>query len=632
MKILLVEDDEPTGQVLLGALTTERYVVNLATDGQTGLEMAQAYEYDLILLDVILPRLDGISVCRQLRSSGYQNPILLMAAKDSKEATIAGLDAGADDYVLKPCNIPELLARIRALSRRRGKTFTAVLTWGHLQLNPDAAEVRYQDTLITLTPKEFSLLELFMQYPQRIFSRSAILDRLWDMDDSPAESAVTTHIKDLRQRLKAAGMSIDPIDTVYGLGYRLKAPPKLEAIETEASAPANQSTAADAKELKKQQGLAHLQKLLERHRGSFSTQVNVLEQAEAALAAGSMDTELRHQATREAHKLAGSLGIFGMPGGSMVARTIEELLTADRPLGEPDATQLTQLVQALQQEIAKPPQPLVVEPVPSAQTPLVLLVDDDRTLTTGIQAAAIDWNLCIQVAPSIQAARQAIAVKLPDVVLLDLTFPDSTEDGLTLLAEISHEHPQLPVLVFTARDNFSDRLRVSRLGGRGFLHKPIPLNQLLQTVTQTLIQKQPTDAKIMVVDDDPAILDMLATLLQPWGLQVIPVQDPQSFWQTLTETQPDLLVLDVEMPTLSGLELCQVVRQDPRWGDLPILVFTAHTDMTTIQQMFTVGADDFVGKPVVGPELVTRILSRIERVHWQRKLAATYRQSRNLSA
>ncbi|HEY9618575.1 MAG TPA: response regulator [Microcoleaceae cyanobacterium] len=626
MKILLVEDDESTGQVLLGALTTDRYVVNLATDGQTGLEMAQFYEYDLILLDVLLPQLDGISVCRQLRSQGYQNPILLMTAKDSKEATIAGLDAGADDYVMKPCDIPELLARVRALLRRRGKPFTAVLTWGDLQLNPDTAEVRYHDTVITLTPKEFGLLELFMQYPQRIFSRSTILDRLWDMDDSPAESAVTTHIKDLRQRLKAAGMSVDPIDTVYGLGYRLKAPPKPDVAE---AAPPPSPAPTDAKQLKKQQGLAHLQKLLERHRGSFTAQVAVLEQAQTALAQGGMDADLRQQASREAHKLAGSLGIFGMPGGSTVARTIEELLTSDRLLGPPEATQLTQLVQALQQEIAKPPQPLVVEPDPAPQMPLVLLVDDDRTLTIGVQAAAANWNLSIQVAPNLQAARQAIAAKVPDLVLLDLTFPDSTEDGLTLLAELSHAHPQLPILVFTARDNFSDRLRVSRLGGRGFLHKPIPLDQLLQTMTQVLIQKQPAEAKVMVVDDDPAILDMLATLLHPWGLQVIPVQDPQQFWQTLTTTLPDLLVLDVEMPTLSGLELCQVVRQDPRWGDLPILVFTAHTDMATIQQMFAVGADDFVGKPVVGPELVTRILSRIERIHWQRKLAAQ-RQSRSL--
>lgn len=626
MKILLVEDDEPTGQVISSALTTDRYVVNLATDGQTGLEMAQAYEYDLILLDVVLPRLDGISVCRQLRSSGYQNPILLMTAQDSKADTIAGLDAGADDYVMKPCDIPELLARIRALLRRRGKTFTTVLTWGDLVLNPDKAEVRYHNTLITLTPKELGLLELFMQYPQRIFSRSAILDRLWDMDDSPAESAVTTHIKDLRQRLKAAGMTVDPIDTVYGLGYRLKAPPQPETVEPIA----DQLTATAAKTLKKQQGLAHLQTLLERHRGSFTAQVMLLEKAQAALTAGRMDAELRQQATREAHKLAGSLGIFGMPGGSTIARTIEELLAADQPLGEVEALQFTQLVQALQQEVAKPPQPFVVEPAPAVQTPLVLLVDDDHALTTGIQAAATGWNLCIQVAPNLQAARQAIATKVPDLMVLDLTFPDTTEDGLTLLAELSHTQPQLPILVFTARDNFGDRLRVSRLGGRVFLHKPIPLEQLLQTMTQVLTHKQPADAKVMVVDDDPAILDMLATLLQPWGLQVIPVQDPQFFWETLTETIPDLLVLDVEMPTLSGLELCQVIRQDPRWGDLPILVFTAHTDIATIQRMFTVGADDFVGKPVVGPELVTRILSRIERVHWQRKFTAAQRQSRNL--
>jgi CheY-like chemotaxis protein len=124
----------------------------------------------------------------------------------------------------------------------------------------------------------------------------------------------------------------------------------------------------------------------------------------------------------------------------------------------------------------------------------------------------------------------------------------------------------------------------------------------------------------MILDDDPLVLESLSDLLQPWGLQVTTLHDSQQFWTVLTDSQPDLLVMDLEMPTFSGIDLCRVVRQDPKWGNLPILVVTAHTDIESIQQVFAAGADDFVGKPVVGPELVTRVISRIDRSRLQQEL------------
>ncbi|HEY9660438.1 MAG TPA: response regulator transcription factor, partial [Allocoleopsis sp.] len=206
MKILLVEDDEPTATVLASVLMDDRHMINIATDGQMGLMLAETYDYDLILLDVLIPKLDGITICRKLRSQGLQMPILLLTAQDSQMDKVAGLDAGADDYVVKPFDLAELRARIRALLRRGTTPITSVLTWEHLCLDPNANEVTYNQKPVALTPKEYGILELFLRYPQRVFSRSLIIDRLWSMDNSPAESAVTTHIKDLRQKLKASGM------------------------------------------------------------------------------------------------------------------------------------------------------------------------------------------------------------------------------------------------------------------------------------------------------------------------------------------------------------------------------------------------------------------------------------------
>jgi DNA-binding response OmpR family regulator len=636
-----VEDDELALKALVEALVAHHYTVDVAADGQTGLELATAFDYDLILLDWLIPKLDGISLCRQLRSQEYQQPILLLTAKDSHTDITTGLDAGADDYVVKPYELSELMARIRALLRRGNSPVTDVLTWGKLCLNPVSGEVTYRENLLSLTPKEYSLLELFLRNPQRIFSRSAIIDRLWSLDDSPSEYAVTTHIKDLRQKLRASGGTEEIIETVYGLGYRLKAPPEQKNTLVHGSRlmvhskeqPTNYKQSTVNHQPK---GLASVNKVLERFRNTFAQQVAVLEQATIALSAGSLSDDLRHSACQEAHKLAGSLGTFGYPEGSKLAREIEHRLMGKATLGQGDASRLNQLVSTLQQELRKPANVLNAEPIPVAQLIRVLIIDDDIALTERLKVEAVSWGMQVAIATSLTAARQVIAQTPPDVILLDLTFPNPAEDGLTLLRELTEQFPTLPVLAFTGRDSLDIRVAVSRLGGRGFLHKPVEPDQVFKAISQTVPAKpstqllplhQTTEAKVMVVDDDPAALTALERLLQPWGLTVTTLENPRVFWEVLTATVPEVLVLDLEMPTFSGIDLCQVVRQDPQWGNLAILIVTAHTDVESIQRVFAAGADDFIGKPVVGPELVTRVMSHIERVQLRQKLEEIQRRT-----
>jgi DNA-binding response OmpR family regulator len=569
MKILLVEDDEPMAWALEKALSAHNYMVNIARDGHIGLELATSFDYDLILLDLLIPKLDGIRLCRQLRSQGFQKPILLLTAKDSNLDIVKGLDAGADDYVIKPYDPEELMARIRALLRRGNSAMTPVLTWGNLCLNPDLGEVTYGEKLLSLTPKEYRLLELFLRNPRRILTRSAIIDRLWSLDDPPTENAVTVHIKDLRQKLKACGATEEIIETVYGLGYRVKAAPNR-------STPNLTDSATALNEAKKRQaqakGLASVNQVLERFRHTFVQQVAVLEQATKVLSADSLSDDLRQAAQQDAHKLAGSLGTFGYPEGSKLAREIEHLLINEATLGQEQALQFKQLVIALGQELMKPPVVLTAEPIAAASVIRVLVIDDDVALTERLKAEAISWAIEMEIVTNLTAARQAITQTPPDVILLDLTFPHPSDDGLTLLGELVEQFPSIPVLAFTGRDNLADRVAVSRLGGRGFLHKPVEPTQVFQAITQVLSPTLTTEAKIMVVDDDPAALAMLCRLLQPWGFQVTCLENPQQFWEVLTATTPHLLILDLEMPTFSGIDLCQVVRQDPQWGDLPILV------------------------------------------------------------
>jgi len=222
MRILLVEDNARLAEALLEALTDQLYVVDVVKDGEFAWDQVKAIAYDLILLDVMLPKLDGISLCQRLRHHGYSLPILMLTARDTSTDKVNGLDAGADDYVVKPFDLQELLARIRALLRRGSSTSPPILAWGKLLLNPSTYEVTYLDVPLQLTPKEFSLLELLLRNGRRVLSRAVIIDSLWKSESSPEEDTVKAHIKSLRQKLRTVAAPEDFIETVHGLGYRLK--------------------------------------------------------------------------------------------------------------------------------------------------------------------------------------------------------------------------------------------------------------------------------------------------------------------------------------------------------------------------------------------------------------------------
>lgn len=222
MRILVVEDDVQLAEILTEALTDRQYVVDVARDGKAAWDWVEALEYDLIVLDVTLPKLDGVSFCRRLRDRNSSLPVLMLTARDTVADKITGLDAGADDYVVKPFDLQELMARIRALLRRGGEASTLRLSWGSLRLNSSTYEVTYEERSLYLTPKEYALLELLVSSGRRVLSRSGIIERIWSLEDPPTEETVKSHIRSLRMKLRAVGAPEDLIETVHGLGYRLK--------------------------------------------------------------------------------------------------------------------------------------------------------------------------------------------------------------------------------------------------------------------------------------------------------------------------------------------------------------------------------------------------------------------------
>ncbi|MBW4619287.1 MAG: response regulator [Cyanosarcina radialis HA8281-LM2] len=619
MRILIVEDDEFTAQILSTALADRRYAIEVAKDGESAWGLVEGCDYDLILLDVILPKLDGISLCQRLRSHGYTMPILLLTGRDSSHDKAIGLDAGADDYLAKPFELEELVARVRALLRRGNSTSPPILKWGSLILNPSSCEVTYDRQLVHLTPKEYAILELFLRNKSRVFSCTAILDRIWSFDKTPGEEAVRTQIKGLRQKLKAAGAPSDFLETVYGIGYRLK---PLEAN--------GQLSASDRVDnLEMPTSVADLAVIWEQFQERMSQQLEILE-----LAANPplSDPKIRFQAELEAHALAGCLGTFGLSSGSQIARQIEHLLQVDR-LTQKQSQRLTKLLAALRQEIERQqlsnpptsasPESAVESLLPDRDRPWLLIVDGDRQLAENLAIEARIWGLKTEIATDISTAQNLLSRTSPQVVLLDIAVDEDSDRPLELLVELSQKMPSVPVLVFSDRDSLSERIEVAMAGVRAFLPKPMLPLQVLKAVDRALASPHTADDRVMIVDDDPQTLAALRALLEPWGLKVLTLDDPRRFWETMAAFAPDMLILDIKMPYLSGIEICQMVRNDPHWSSLPILVLTSCTDASTIDRVFAALADDFASKPIVGPELIARIFNRLDRIKLWRLSAET---------
>jgi DNA-binding response OmpR family regulator len=602
MRILLVDDDEPLMEALASNLIELHYAVDIAIDGEAAWEYISLFTYDLIVLDVMLPKLDGISLCQKLRSEGYQMPILLLTARDRSIDKVRGLNAGADDYVVKPFDFDELTARIRALLRRESRSLPPILQWENLSLDPNTCTVTYQEQSLHLTPKEYALLELFLRNPKHVYSAGAIIENLWSFEDPPGEDAVRTHIKGLRQKLKQAGAPANLIETVYGIGYRLKS----LGSQTPAKTATTLSKGRKKNKAKHQVAVAEA---WENFQQVAEKRLAILNEAVVALEQKQLNEEIQQQARATAHKLAGSLGSFGFPKGSKIAREIEQLLEVEFPLNQAHLQQLDELVNALKVEIQNSPEQNSSPRL--GENPLLLISIEDEQLVQQLEKEAGNWNLHTAIASDLSSVRELLQQESPAIALLKISVPD--EESLTLLKEIHTHIPSLPVVVIMEGGDFADRLKVVRQGGNLLLQAPVTPVQVIESVTD-LLQGSGSGAKILIVDDDPQLLAATKIALEPWGFQVTTLDNPKQFWSTLEKVNPNLLVLDVEMPEVSGMELCQVLRSDPQWQRLPILFLTVHQDEKTQHQAFALGADDFISKPVVGAELANRILNRLERI------------------
>ncbi len=231
MRILLVEDDPDELKPLHRALLHAGHIVDAVEDGETAQWLLSQKEYDLLILDWMLPKVSGLTICRQYRQAGKTSPVLFITGKDTTQDKVIGLDAGADDYLVKPTDLIELLARVRALGRRSPIWQGDILQMADLQLHLSKMTIQRGQTTVELSAREFHLLEYLLRHPQQVRSRAQIEQSLWEWGTQPESNAVTTLVRRLRQRLELVNAG-DWIETVYGIGYRLKDGGKLKTMHS----------------------------------------------------------------------------------------------------------------------------------------------------------------------------------------------------------------------------------------------------------------------------------------------------------------------------------------------------------------------------------------------------------------
>jgi DNA-binding response OmpR family regulator/HPt (histidine-containing phosphotransfer) domain-containing protein len=517
MRILIVEDDDVLRALLTQRLSEQHYAIDTATDGLLGWEYASTYEYDLLVLDVVLPKLDGLALCKKLRHGGYTLPILILTAQDTSTAKMLGLDAGADDYVVKPFDEAELIARIRALLRRSCSNPLPILTWGDLWLNSNTHEVSYAGDILELTAKEYSLLEMMMRESQHVFSKEEILESLWSAEEFPVEATVRSHMRRLRNKLTAIGAPADLISTAHGQGYYLKPPSSDPESEPLTSAEDNSPGSPDSSLLdamqKQTQYLELLNQTWQNHRSRFLDRVQEVRAAIENLQHNCLTVQAQTEAYRVVHTFVGTLGTFGLQQAMIISRNLEQELHPD------------------------------IYPEPS-QAPYL------QTLLSDLQAQI-----------------------------------EHTESLPTL--------PTLPTI--SSRSSEPGQVSGS-ISGRSNL------------------VRSPSEIRVLWVDDDPLFLQASSKQLQGYGFQVSILDDPQQFWPVLEGVHPDVLILDLQMPQVNGLELCQMLRSKPHWQKIPVMFLSMFADSKTQHDAFSVGADDYLCKPITTQDLSDRIHHRLQRI------------------
>jgi DNA-binding response OmpR family regulator len=387
--------------------------------------------------------------------------IMLITAQGDQANRILGLDAGADDYMIKPFDPEEVAARVRAL-QRRGSSSSPVLEIGFLRLDPARREITYRNQPLNFRPKEYALLELLLRNPQRVFSRREILDRLWAVTaEPPDEATIKAHVKGVRQVLRKVGAE-DLIKTVYGQGYHLDP----SVLATNPSVPDNPHELVSD--------------IWEQVKNLTFDRLAVIKRAIAAFRSGELPPELREEAARNAHRLVGALGMFGFAEAFLLAQHLEQLFAAEEPLTLAQILTAERWLLDLERQVREDrrsrsqttPVEDLAPALPIAPTAKVLAIDDDAALLNLLQELMLPLGVEIVPLTSTQQLWENLTHVQPDLILLDILMPDV--DGVELCRTIrtSTQWKWVPIVFLTVCRDADTQVRVFEVGADDYLWKP----------------------------------------------------------------------------------------------------------------------------------------------------------------
>lgn len=368
-----------------------------------------------------------------------------------------------------------------------------------------------------------------------------------------------------------------------------------------------------------QQTKAMLAVVWSKNRGLLLHRLDAIEDFCRQLPQSASNREIRANAAADAHKLAGSLGMFGLSEGTAVAREIEHHLNDDAAddllaINIPAlSSRLRSLIEFFEITVSVQPE----------RRHKLLICEGDAAVAEGIFAAAKKRGIDPFIAADLNAARQALRENRFDVVVFDLAeLTDSTvsEDYAEQIRDFILSRAPMQVVALTSVDTFEDRVTAAQVGAHGFLPKNVPVNEIIDTC-EHLLDLHSAQFKVLIVDDDVVALNAVNALLEEHSIHVTSLADPRLFWNKLEEVTPDLVILDLEMPNFSGLELCRAIRNDAQWNRLPVVFLSASGDAATVTNIFAAGADDFVAKPIIGIELTTRVRNRLDRDRLYRNMS-----------
>lgn len=363
---------------------------------------------------------------------------------------------------------------------------------------------------------------------------------------------------------------------------------------------------------------ADVRALWGKFQGHLLARVDTIDRTLASIVEGRIESELLGEAERDAHKLAGSAGTFGHPRASVIASKLEKFFSASNPIEDTDLSEALSQAALLRQDLENRPGDVISK---NDLQQLVLLVHRDNESAEIIAHAIRARGSMARVVSSVEQARSVLdeSQMEPAIVVVALEY----EGVLEFIRDLHERTPPIMVLGLTARAGFADRVEAVRAGIRGFLPDSLSPDELAEAAITTLGSIREAPWRILAIDDDSSLLAVLSALLKPVGMDVTTVTEPEQFWAVIAEDAIDLVILDLDMPQVNGIELCSMIRAHPRSSALPVLFLTSQVAPETVKSLFRAGADDYVAKPIVSSELIVRISNRLERSRVLRVMAET---------